>query len=98
MTIQRVAIIILSILTATVLAYVLNFFVLERILIPDPCYYHARETNKIFDIFYDLPAFAGGHPFPTTFNFIFTLTIGAILGLTFSIIILKKRANAKHRP
>lgn len=98
MTIKRVAIIILSTLAATVLAYVLNFFVLEGILIPDPCYYHERETSKIFDLFYDLPSFAGGHPFPTKFNVVFTLTIGAILGLTISKIILKKRENAKHRP
>lgn len=99
MTIKRVVIISLVTLAGMILAFVLNIFFLDRILIPDPCYYHGRETNKIFDIFYNLHASNGGHPFPTNFNFVFTLTIGAIVGLAFSIYMLKrldKKRTANH--
>ncbi len=96
MTIKRIIIISLLTLTGMVLALILNFFFLERILIPDPCYYHSHDSNKIFDIFYSLPASEGGHPFPTNFNFIITLTMGAIFGLTFSIYKLKQRDRKKN--
>ncbi len=95
MTIKRITIISLSILAGVVLTYVFNFFILDKVLIPDPCYYHTHNTNKIFDVFYELTAAEGYHPSPTTFNFILTMTIGAILGLTFSIYILKKRDKKK---
>ena len=62
--------------------FVLNYYLLEKILIPDPCHYHTLETNILFDIFYDTPSFNGDHPFPTIFNLIFTLTVGALLGWT----------------
>ncbi len=92
---KRTAIFTLSTLTGSALAFVLNFFILEKILIPDPCYYHSHDTNKVFDIFYELTAGEGFHPFPTKFNFIFTLTIGAVSGLTFSIYKLKRRDTRK---
>jgi len=56
-----------------VVMYVLNFFVLERIIIPDPCYYHSHDTNKVFDLFYELTAKEGYHPTPTRLNLILTL-------------------------
>jgi hypothetical protein len=93
MTIKRIAIITLSTIAGLVLTFVFNFIILDSILIPDPCYYHSHETNKVFDIFYELDE--GNHPFPTIFNFIFTLTTGAILGFTFSILKLKKRDKNK---
>ncbi len=95
MTAKQIAIIILSTFAGTVLAFVFNFFILDKILIPDPCYYHSHDTNKVFDIFYELTSGDGYHPFPTKFNFIFTATIGAIFGLTFSIYKLRKRDGRK---
>jgi uncharacterized membrane protein YgaE (UPF0421/DUF939 family) len=91
---MKKAIISLSILIGIVLAFVLNLYILENILIPDPCYYHSHNTNAVFDIFYDLPASEGYHPFPTIFNFIFTTVIGAMIGWAFSIYI-KKKQNKK---
>lgn len=95
MTAKQIALIILSALGGIVLAFVFNFLILDKILIPDPCYYHTHDTNKVFDIFYELTSDDGYHPFPTKFNFIFTATIGAIFGLTFSIYKLKKRDKGK---
>lgn len=95
MTGKQIAIIILSALAGTVLAFVFNFLVLDKILIPDPCYYHTHDTNRVFDIFYELTPAEGYHPFPTKFNFIFTAIFGAIFGLTFSIYKLRKRDARK---
>ena len=91
---KKVAIIILSALGGIALALVFNL-ILYKILIPDPCYYHDHDTNRVFDIFYELTAGDGYHPFPTKFNFVLTATIGAIFGLTFSIYRLKKRDTRK---
>ena len=95
MTIKNIAIVIFSALAGTIFAFVFNFFILDKILIPDPCYYHSHDTNKVFDIFYDLNSGEGYHPFPTKFYFIFTATIGAVIGLTFSIYKLRKRDGRK---
>jgi len=78
------AIVVFSSLIGALLALVFNFFVLEKILIPDPCFYHSNETNIVFDIFYFISSSEGGHPVPTSFNIIFTLAIGAVLGLILS--------------
>lgn len=82
---RQILILTLSAFVGIVLAFFFNYFILDKILIPDPCYYHSHDTNKLFDIFYNLPASEGYHPFPTKFNFVFTTIIGAILGLTISI-------------
>ncbi|MBP8994446.1 MAG: hypothetical protein KBG30_11650 [Bacteroidales bacterium] len=68
-----------------VVTFVLNFFILERLIIPDPCYYHSHDTNKIFDLFYELTAGEGFHPTPTILNLVLTLTAGIIVGLVLGI-------------
>jgi hypothetical protein len=73
-----------------VLMYALNYFLLERLIIPDPCYYHSHDTNKVFDLFYELTAQEGYHPTPTKLNLILTLTIGALIGLILGIKQTKK--------
>ncbi|MBO9703179.1 MAG: hypothetical protein J7604_23395 [Sporocytophaga sp.] len=85
MTPKQIAIVCLSTMAGMVLAFVFNYFILDKILIPDPCYYHNHETNKIFDFFYNLPSSEGFHPFPSIFNFIFTMIIGAICGFILSV-------------
>lgn len=69
----------------SILALAFNIFVVERILIPDPCYYHSHETNIIFDVFYDLSPDEGYHPFPTMFNFIFTMILGSVAGFIIAL-------------
>jgi hypothetical protein len=75
-------------------ALIFNFGFLERILIPDPCYYHTNETTALFDMFYGLSASEGYHPFPTLFNFLFTLSIGIALGILLNKVIHERRRMA----
>lgn len=63
-----------------ILFYILNYFILERLLIPDPCYYHAHDTTTIFNLFYQLTGEEGFHPSPTSLNYVITLTAGALVG------------------
>jgi hypothetical protein len=63
--------------------------VIEELIIPDPCYYHERETSKIFDLFYELLSVNGGHPTPTILNYLVTIATGGLLGLVISRGILK---------
>jgi ABC-type antimicrobial peptide transport system permease subunit len=100
-TLKQIIIVIISVLAGIVLAFVFNFLILEKILIPDPCYYHTHDANKVFDLFYELTSAEGYHPFPTKFNFIFTAIIGAVFGLMFSLYKIIKRnqretTKAKH--
>jgi hypothetical protein len=64
-------------------AFVLHFLV-EAILIPDPCAYHSEETTKIFNLFYEITSDEGYHPSPTLFNYIVTLALGLSLGFLFN--------------
>lgn len=95
MALRQIACVVLSTLVGVVFATLFNFFFLDKILIPDPCYYHSHETSIVFDVFYDLPSSEGYHPFPTIINFILTFIIGAIMGLIFSLRKLKKVENIK---
>lgn len=90
MNAKRVVLIILSSLAGIIFAFVFNYGLFEKILIPDPCYYHTHETNKVFDLFYGLPASEGFHPFPTLLNFTITGALGAVLGAALTIYGLKK--------
>ena len=67
-------------IAGAVLAFTANYFFIEQLIIPDPCKYHSAETAVLFDLFYDLPSVNGGHPSPTTFNLLFTLTLGGLIG------------------
>lgn len=61
-------------------AFVLHFMI-EGILIPDPCVYHGEKTSKIFDLFYKMTSDEGYHPSPTTFNYVLTIALGLLLGI-----------------
>jgi hypothetical protein len=97
MKILNFAVITLSTFIGMVLTYCINFYLLENVIIPDPCYYHSHDTNVIFDIFYELPAWNGDHPVPTIFNMTFTIAIGAILGGIISTKALKRKDKAPNR-
>lgn len=70
----------LYIAIGSTMALALNYFFIEEIFIPDPCYYHSHSTSKLFDLFYSFPAYEGGHPVPSLFNLIFTALLGGIIG------------------
>lgn len=69
----------------------LNFFIIEKYIIPDPCFYHNHNTTKTFDLFYQMTADEGYHPTPTKFNLLSTLTIGTLIGLIFGLKITKEK-------
>jgi hypothetical protein len=81
------------ILAGMILAFFANYTLLDPLIIPDPCYYHGRDTNFLFDAFYSLEASDGGHPFPTSFNLFFTLFTGGLTGFLLLRFIRKKIAR-----
>ena len=68
-----------------VTAYFLNLGVLDKILIPDPCYYHSHDTNLLIELFYKMTATEGFHPTPSNLNLLITYNIGAGLGTVFAL-------------
>lgn len=80
---------VLIIIIAIIIAFIINFFLVEKIVISDPCLYHNNPTEKMSEIlrlFYKITPSEGYHPFPTTFNFVTTLLIGifgALIGFKF---------------
>ena len=61
-------------------AFFLNYFFIEKFIIPDPCYYHSLDAGILFNLFYDTPSVNGGHPFPSVINLIFTVALGLLIG------------------
>jgi hypothetical protein len=85
-------------IAGAILALFLNFGVIDRIVVPDPCYYHSHDTNWLFDLFYNITSAEGGHPSPSVFNFIFTITAGAAAGIAFSGFLRRKSKRKKILP
>jgi hypothetical protein len=75
-------------------ALIFNLGFLQKMIIPDPCYYHTNETNPIFNVFYNLPASEGYHPFPTAFNILLTILIGIGMGMMLHKVIYERRRIA----
>lgn len=76
-----------------IVIFLFNYLLLERIIIPDPCYYHSHETTKVFDLFYEFTSSEGYHPTPTKLNLILTLITGAMAGLLFGLKLTKKKLS-----
>lgn len=90
MNINRIFLIGITVVIFSCIALIVDFQLIENIVIPDICAYHSGEsTTKLFDLFYDFPASGGGHPSPTAFHFIFTTFIGGITGYFISKRIFK---------
>jgi len=60
-----------------VMVFFVNMF-MQSVLLGDECQYHSGETSFLFDLFYDLPAYNGYHPWPSTFNYATTMVIPAL--------------------
>jgi hypothetical protein len=69
-----------SLVVGTASVFFLNQFIIEPLIIPDPCIYHGEETNALFNVFYKFESSEGYHPAPTHFNFILTLLAGVACG------------------
>lgn len=70
----------LLIVVFAIVALILNFTIIDEIIMPDPCYYHTKEMNIILSLFYSSSPASGGHPEINLFNVIFTLTVGGLIG------------------
>ncbi len=57
--------------------FVINVFV-QSVLLGDECQYHSNGTSFLFNLFYDLPASNGYHPWPSTFNYATTMILPAL--------------------
>lgn len=72
-------------------ALAFNLFFLDRLFVPDPCYYHTHRGGWLFHLFYDLPANEGYHPVPSILNIIFTAILGGLAGYGIFNLILRKK-------
>jgi hypothetical protein len=79
------------VIAGSVLAFLFNFLLLDRMLMPDPCYYHSHEAGTVVRLFYEFTSDSGGHPFPTIFNFIFTIAEGGAAGYFLACYLLKRK-------
>lgn len=79
------------ILISIFLIGILNYAVIQKIVIPDPCRFHNAETSTLFQLFYTQTPANGDHPEPSIFNFIGTLSIAVVIG----ILTTKKYINTK---
>lgn len=71
----------LFLVAGIVVLVLFNYFLLEDLIIPDPCAYHGENTSFIFNLFYDTSSSAAnGHPIPTVINFAVTVFVGYHLG------------------
>jgi hypothetical protein len=71
----------LFLVAGIVLLVLFNYFLLEDLIIQDPCAYHGENPSFIFNLFYDTSSSAAnGHPIPTVINFAGTVFIGYFLG------------------
>ena len=90
---KKIATIGLFAILGMISTFIVNYFILEKLIIPDPCYYHSHDTTKLFDLFYSLTSAEGFHPIPTILNFSLTLTIGILIGVLLSIWWINKKAS-----
>lgn len=92
MPIKRLLITVFFLIAGVILAAALNYMI-DRILIPDPCAYHnnVSKTSVVFDFFYEISSDTGYHPEPTGANIIVTFLTGVGLGLLLARIVLGKR-------
>ena len=70
----------LIIISCSLLALILNLAIIDKIIIPDPCYYHFNEMNSFMIFFYSASPASGGHPEPNILNLLVTIIIGGLLG------------------
>ena len=69
-----------AILFGGISVFLFNVLLIERLIIPDICYYHSHDTNFVFDVFYSFPPAEGGHPITSDFSMILSFAIGGFFG------------------
>lgn len=75
----------------------ISLFVLDPIFIPDPCYYHTHEITIWIDLFYEINAGEGFHPYPNLVYIGLFSIIGMLLGYMLTKY-LTKRLEYRNNP
>lgn len=99
--IVRIFLIALTTILVLLLAYSLNYLLLNDLIVGNPNSYDTEniKTSYIFDLFYTISSDTGYRPEPSNFNFIFTFIIGIGFGFFsgYKLIWQRKIKNA-HTP
>lgn len=82
-----------SVIIGGIVVLLINVFLVERVIIPDICYYHSHDPNFFIETFYDFPSSEGSHPVPSIFNLSLSFITGGTLGFFF-----KKLKNVREYP
>jgi len=75
-----------------VVAFFVGMFIIEEIVVGDPCQYHPpinKKTNFVFDLFFAAHGGSNSHPEATLLNLIVTLSLGVLLGIIVSRFFIK---------
>jgi hypothetical protein len=78
---HKIGVVFLSMAVGIVFMFLINYLLIEKMAIPDPCYFHSHEPTFIFNLFYEFNANDGYHPTPNDLNLISTTGLGGLIGL-----------------
>ena len=79
----------LLIILTSIGSLLLNFSLIDPLVLKDPCLYHTKDMNFILSIFYTVSNGSCGHPEMSICNFIFTFIAGGFIG-NFAVTIIDK--------
>ena len=79
---KKILVFLISLLISTLTLFVANYLIITPLIIGDKCNNDLgqNELTKFNELFFEISSNTGYHPEPTTLNFIFTATIGCIIG------------------
>ena len=82
MTVKRIFSSLVVIVAVVLIAYSINYFIIDKVVIADECSYDTDniKMGTIFNLFYVISSDTGYHPEPSYFNFLFTTIIGLTIG------------------
>lgn len=84
--IRKVLLTLLTLLVSFVFTHLINFLLIGKIIIGDPCDYDTKgkDTSKLFDLFFTVSSNTGYHPEPSFFNFYFTTGVSVMIATFFA--------------
>ena len=79
-------------IASLIIVQVINHSIIEKVIFGDSCEHNTGtiKTDGIFNLFYTVSSNTGYHPEPSLFNFMFTTSVGLIMGVFFSYKLLWK--------
>jgi hypothetical protein len=98
MSLKRLLVTVFFLIAGVIVAAAINY-IIDRILIPDPCAYHGHNsgTSAVFNFFYEISSDTGYHPEPTRANLFVTLLTGLGLGLLLTRLLLGKTSDPRRQ-